>query len=65
MGFFRRSKKDKLNDSEESAVAVANKDDDADDSSSKLFGRGAKNNRKGKGKRFVGKQKDMTLVQRI
>lgn len=65
MGFFKRSKKDKPNDSEESAVAVASKDDDADDSSSKLVGRGAKNNRKGKGKRFGGKQKDMTLVQRM
>jgi hypothetical protein len=65
MGFFKRSKKDKPNDSEESAVAVASKDDGVDDSSSKLFGRGAKNNRKGKGKRFGGKHKDMTLVQRM
>lgn len=57
MGFFTRSKKDKPNDSEESAVAVASKDDDESGSGSKLFGRGAKNNQRGKGKRFGGKQK--------
>ncbi|MEK4529847.1 hypothetical protein NST38_31060 [Paenibacillus sp. FSL H8-0104] len=65
MGFFTRSKKDKPNDSEESAVAVASKDDDESGSGSKLFGRGAKNNQRGKGKRFGGKQKDRTLVQRM
>lgn len=69
MGFLNRGKKDQRNDSEENAVGVAGKDDDESnvEPGFKLFRRGAKNNRKekGKGKRFGGKQKNMTLVERM
>ncbi|OMF76784.1 hypothetical protein [Paenibacillus glucanolyticus] len=69
MGFFRRNKKDKPSDLEESAVAVASKEEDeiSEDKGSKRFGLGAKNTKKdkGKGKLFAGKQKDMTLVERM
>ncbi|WP_145142341.1 hypothetical protein [Paenibacillus sp. Y412MC10] len=71
MGLFTRNKKDKPSDSEESVVAVRSKDDDEisgdNEPDVKRFGRGAKNNRKekGKGKLFVGKKRDMTLVERM
>lgn len=71
MGFFTRSKKVKPSDSEESTVAVASKDEEEiseeNEKGSKLLSRGVKNNRKekGKAKLFGGKQKDMTLVERM
>lgn len=71
MGFFTRSKKNKPNDSEESAVTVASKDDDGisedNEPGLKRFGLGAKNSRKekSKGKLFGGKHKEMTLVERM
>ncbi|MGC6586649.1 hypothetical protein ACPV3A_16980 [Paenibacillus sp. Dod16] len=71
MGLFRRNKRDKASDTEESAVAVAVADNDVDersgDKGSKRLGLGGKNTKKdkGKGKLFGGKQKDMTLVERM
>ncbi|MCL6663435.1 hypothetical protein [Paenibacillus amylolyticus] len=68
MGFFKRRKKDQANDSEESTVAVASKDDELrDEPGSKLFGRGGKSNRKdkSKGKLFGGSKQEMTLVERM